>query len=1248
MKNGCRFSIYSLLTLLFLIFQTILLSQNFTNLLVNPSFEDGLNQWVGSVGEIESNINLVNSGSKSLKICSLGSISQKVAASEGKTYLLDYTTKTAGTNENIQLSMKFLSTNNQLLAVEYSIYDSPLNFSTNTFKKIAPQGTAWLEVSINKINTGCIYIDDISLKEEQVYNYGSNTCSKSVGYGLLLFTEQLSDGNFQTFSQRTANPSLITTSIYDKNGNFISSSQKHYTEDLAYYVQDNTIKVVDATATYPIPTSITNAYIVDKVDLKKADGPGWVLLVKPISGTGSFKILEVDTNFNILKVTNIASWDYYDFHVSIDGYMLLYNRFFNLGDGFNIIVFINRTTGVLSELYNNNNAVEFKRLKFKDNYYAIEANAYWSNSGAGITNTYQSYGSIIFTVSDSVRLKQSIYRLNSTASGNFGTETGENKRITHVTGNDNLIYETNKSSYLAPNSTVYQSGIYTNITISTSNDLIPFKNADGNLVFWNGEPYDYHYIKYNCSVSPNPTTCTNNLLQNPGFESNLSNWQTTAAEIATTPVASGTKSLKMCTQGGSVTQTLAATAGKTYKLQYTAKTAGTNQNILFGLKFLSASWQPLATEYSSFDSPAGFTTNFIQKLAPTGAVWVEISMNKQNDGCVYIDDLCLTDGGVITTNPCSPDVTAPVIANCPANVTVTAAVGTINAIAQWTAPTASDICTTPTLTSTQASGTNFPIGSTTVTYTAKDAANNTATCSFTVNVSAQNTNGGCAGNLLQNPGFESNLTNWDGSGGQIATAPDVSAGSKSLKLCTTGDVARQTLLATAGKTYSLSWKIKTAGPNQNILIGLKYFSASYQVLADQYTSFDSPGSFSASTISKLAPVGTVRMEVAFYKQNGGCIYIDELCLIESGGGVNPCSPDITGPIIAGCPANISVTAAVGATLVVAQWTAPTATDNCPGSVTLTSNSNSGASFPIGSTTVTYTAKDVANITSFCSFSITVTAAQPGCNPCTYCAAKGDFPWEEWLAGVKIGTVSKTSSKSQYSDFTATNFALVKNTATNIELTGGFSYITAEMFYKVWIDYNHNGTFEEPSEVFIQKTVPAPANGTTANLTSVSATVPASALTGATRMRVSLKKGGYATPCETFARGEVEDFTVNIAQNLTAGLVREGDDEAEEILFFQKIGFLGDYTLFPNPASDVVYIKMSTPTSDGVTQSRPVTTVKLLNQLGKVDKVQEFSSINEEEIYEFSLQDISNGVYFMQIETAGKRAVVKKLVVSRMY
>jgi hypothetical protein len=89
---------------------------------------------------------------------------------------------------------------------------------------------------------------------------------------------------------------------------------------------------------------------------------------------------------------------------------------------------------------------------------------------------------------------------------------------------------------------------------------------------------------------------------------------------------------------------------------------------------------------------------------------------------------------------CTATKTVTVIANrspilitaCPANQTLTT-VGT-TATATWAAPTATGSCGTPTITSTHNSGTAFPIGATTVTYTAKDAKNNTITCSFTITV----------------------------------------------------------------------------------------------------------------------------------------------------------------------------------------------------------------------------------------------------------------------------------------------------------------------------------------------------------------------------------------------------------------------------------------------------------------------------------------------------------------------------------
>ncbi|HYF68743.1 MAG TPA: HYR domain-containing protein, partial [Ohtaekwangia sp.] len=89
------------------------------------------------------------------------------------------------------------------------------------------------------------------------------------------------------------------------------------------------------------------------------------------------------------------------------------------------------------------------------------------------------------------------------------------------------------------------------------------------------------------------------------------------------------------------------------------------------------------------------------------------------------------------TATCSFDVTvvdntAPVITGCPANITVNAN-ASCQAVVNWTAPTFTDNCAGGTITTTKAPGSIFNQGITTVTYTATDAAGNTATCSFNVN-----------------------------------------------------------------------------------------------------------------------------------------------------------------------------------------------------------------------------------------------------------------------------------------------------------------------------------------------------------------------------------------------------------------------------------------------------------------------------------------------------------------------------------
>ncbi len=91
---------------------------------------------------------------------------------------------------------------------------------------------------------------------------------------------------------------------------------------------------------------------------------------------------------------------------------------------------------------------------------------------------------------------------------------------------------------------------------------------------------------------------------------------------------------------------------------------------------------------------------------------------------------------------------------------------------------------------------------------------------------------------------------------------------------------------------------------------------------------------------------------------------------------NPCDNDTQAPTFSACPANISLTTAT--TCKTATWTVPTATDNC-GTPSVSCSHTTSFCFPIGTTTVTYAAKDAKNNVKTCSFTVTVTSSAPVCN-----------------------------------------------------------------------------------------------------------------------------------------------------------------------------------------------------------------------------------------------------------------------------
>jgi chitodextrinase len=147
----------------------------------------------------------------------------------------------------------------------------------------------------------------------------------------------------------------------------------------------------------------------------------------------------------------------------------------------------------------------------------------------------------------------------------------------------------------------------------------------------------------------------------------------------------------------------------------------------------------------------------------------------------------------------------------------------------------------------------------------------------------------------------------------------------------------------------------------------------------------------------------------------------------------------------------------------------------------------------------------------------------GCGGTTtpsYCAAKGSTTQWEWISNVTLNTINNnTGGSGGYADHTNISTSLARGTTHTISLSPAFASTQYTEFFRVWIDYNQNMVFDSDELVYAS-------SGTTTTV-SGSFTVPTTALTGATRMRVMMKDGAISGPCENFTYGEVEDYTINI-------------------------------------------------------------------------------------------------------------------------
>ncbi|XP_041482308.1 hyalin-like [Lytechinus variegatus] len=340
------------------------------------------------------------------------------------------------------------------------------------------------------------------------------------------------------------------------------------------------------------------------------------------------------------------------------------------------------------------------------------------------------------------------------------------------------------------------------------------------------------------------------------------------------------------------------------------------------------------------------------------------------------------------------DKEEPVIRNCPPSMSVPLETGQNYATVSWKEPTAMDNSNNVILTFNGAGAwnnpDNFSVGITPLSYMAEDFSSNKATCMFTILVidTEEPVIPNCPSSQIvpMETGQNYATVSW--------TAPNVTDNSDNVTLTfNEADAWTNPDNFPEGIT-SLSYTAEDkAGNKATCMFTVSVIDNEEPVINDcpltQSVSTDPGQDF--ATVSWDEPTvmdnldQNINLTFKGNGTNGGNFPLGITSLsyraIDAHENVATCMfsivvSDNEAPVITNCPSAQTKTSEVGAETATVHWPEPIESDNS-GNVTLDLSHDSGDSFPIGQTVVTYTARDLSGNVATCTFVILVTAP-PGC------------------------------------------------------------------------------------------------------------------------------------------------------------------------------------------------------------------------------------------------------------------------------
>ncbi len=348
------------------------------------------------------------------------------------------------------------------------------------------------------------------------------------------------------------------------------------------------------------------------------------------------------------------------------------------------------------------------------------------------------------------------------------------------------------------------------------------------------------------------------------------------------------------------------------------------------------------------------------------------------------------------------DAENPVI-TCPTDITINTDAGLCTSTAAIGTATATDNCGAPTVTND--APTAFPIGNTTVTWTATDAAGNTATCTQVVTVvDAENPVITCPTDITINT--DAGLCTSTAAIG-TATATDncgvPTVTNDAPAVFPIGNTTVTWTATDAAGNVATCAQIVTVVDAENPVITCPT-DITVDADAGLCTSSTAIGTATATdncgvpTITNDAPavfpIGATTVTWTATDASGNTATCTQTITVE----------DAENPVIT-CPTDITINTDAGLCTSTAAIGTATATDNC-GAPAVTSDAP--ASFPIGNTTVTWTATDAAGNTATCTQVVTVVDAE---NPVITCPTDITINTDAGLCSstAAIGTATATDN-----------------------------------------------------------------------------------------------------------------------------------------------------------------------------------------------------------------------------------------------